>query len=62
MRQGDPLSTLLFCLYMRHVYASVAAAANVTLYAFVDDLHVVGEPAEVLRHWLRYRRRYLPCR
>ena len=49
VRQGDPLSTLLFCLYMRDVYVSVAKAANVTLYAFVDDLHVVGEPAEVLK-------------
>jgi hypothetical protein len=49
VRQGDPLSTLLFCLYMRDVYASVAAAADVTLYAFVDDLHVVGEPREVMK-------------
>ena len=49
VRQGDPLSALLFCLYMRDVYAAVANAANVTLYAFVDDLHVVGEPAEVLK-------------
>ena len=49
VRQGDPLSTLLFCFYMRDVYASVAAAADVSLYAFVDDLHIVGEPAEVLK-------------
>ena len=49
VRQGDPLSTLLFCLYMKDVYASVAAQADVTLYAFVDDLHLVGEPGEVMK-------------
>jgi hypothetical protein len=49
VRQGDPLSTLLFCLYMKDVYSSVAAGANVSLYAFVDDLHVVGKPTEVMK-------------
>ena len=49
VRQGDPLSALLFCLYMRDVYSSVAATADVTLYAFVDDLHVVGKPSEVMK-------------
>jgi hypothetical protein len=49
VRQGDPLSSLLFCVYMRSVYARVAARAKVTLYGFIDDLHVVGTPAEVMK-------------
>jgi hypothetical protein len=31
------------------VYSSVASGANVRLYAFVDDLHVVGKPTEVMK-------------
>jgi hypothetical protein len=49
VRQGDPLSTLLFCLHMRNIYAQVAQKAAVSVYAYVDDLHVVGEPAEVIK-------------
>ena len=49
VRQGDPLSTLLFCLYMKDVYSSVAADASVSIYAFVDDLHVLGKPTEVIK-------------
>ena len=49
VRQGDPLACLLFCLYMRDVYEAVANQADVTLYAFVDDLHIVGKPVEVMK-------------
>jgi hypothetical protein len=49
VRQGDPLACLLFCLYMKDVYEAVARQADVTLYAYVDDLHVVGTPTEVLK-------------
>jgi hypothetical protein len=49
VRQGDPLACLLFCVYMRELYAELAAQADVTLYGFVDDLHIVGSPAEVVK-------------
>ena len=49
VRQGDPLSALLFCLYMKEVYAQVAQQTDVTLYGFFDDLNVVGTPAEVMK-------------
>ena len=37
VRQGDPLSTLLFSLAIHDTYDSVAKSASVTLYGFVDD-------------------------
>jgi hypothetical protein len=49
VRQGDPLACLLFCIYMKDVYEAVASRANVVLYAYVDDLHIVGAPAEVMK-------------
>jgi hypothetical protein len=49
VRQGDPLSSLLFCLYVRSMYAQLAEKADVTLYGYVDDLHIVGKPAEVMK-------------
>lgn len=49
VRQGDPLACLLFCLYMKDVYDKVAQQAKVVLYAYVDDLHIVGTPAEVMK-------------
>jgi len=49
VRQGDPLSSLLFCLYVRSMYAQLAEKADVTLYGFIDDLHIVGQPAEVIK-------------
>ena len=59
VRQGDPLACLLFCLYMRELYAELAAEADVVLYGFVDDLHIVGSPAEVVKA-LTALRRLLP--
>ena len=49
VRQGDPLSALLFCVYMREVLNEVSERANVQLYGFFDDLNVVGTPGEVLK-------------
>jgi hypothetical protein len=49
VRQGDPLACLLFCIYMRDLYEELSQQADVTLYAYVDDLHVVGTPAEVMK-------------
>jgi hypothetical protein len=49
VRQGDPLSALLFCVYMREVLSKVSERADVQLYGFFDDLNVVGTPDEVLK-------------
>jgi hypothetical protein len=49
VRQGDPLACLLFCVYMRELYAELAAEADVELHGFVDDLHIVGSPAEAMK-------------
>jgi hypothetical protein len=49
VRQGDPLACLLFCVYMRELYAELAAEADVELFGFVDDLHIVGSPTEVIK-------------
>ena len=45
VRQGDPLSTLLFSLAVQDTYESVARSADITPYAFVDDLQIVGTPS-----------------
>ena len=60
-RQGDPRSALLFCVYMRDVLAKTAARADVQLYGFFDDLHVLGEPAEVLTAFDALRAELLPA-
>ena len=49
VRQGDPLSAVLFCLYLRDVLARVSQAAKVRVYAFFDDVNVEGAPAEVMK-------------
>ena len=49
VRQGDPLSAVLFCLYLSDVLARVSEAAKVRVYAFFDDLNVEGAPAEVMK-------------
>jgi hypothetical protein len=49
VRQGDPLSTLLFSLAIHDTYDSVAKSAAVTLYGFVDDLQIIGTPDEVMK-------------
>ena len=49
VRQGDPLSAILFCLYLRDVLAKVSAQAKVQVDGFFDDINVSGEPAEVMK-------------
>jgi len=49
VRQGDPLSAVLFCLYMRPILAQVSQHAAVQVYAFFDDINVVGTPDEVMK-------------
>ena len=49
VRQGDALSAVLFCLYLRDTLAEVSAQAHVELHGFFDDINVSGEPAEVVK-------------
>ena len=49
VRQGDPLSAILFCLYIRDVLTTVSAQAAVEVQGFFDDINVSGEPAEVMK-------------
>jgi hypothetical protein len=48
VKQGDPLSALLFCVYMRDVLQKVHAKTQVTVYGFFDDINVVGKPRQVM--------------
>jgi hypothetical protein len=61
VRQGDPLSALLFCVYMREVLTGVSERADVQLYGFFDDLNVVGTPSEVLKAFDALRTDLLPA-
>ena len=49
VRQGDPLSAILFCLYIREVLAEVSTRAKVEVVGFFDDINVSGEPEEVMK-------------
>ena len=49
VRQGDALSAILFCLYLRDVLAKVSARAAVEVQGFFDDINVSGEPAEAMK-------------
>ena len=53
VRQGDPLSTLLFSLAIHDTYDSVAESASVTLYGFVDDLQIIGTPDQMMKAFKR---------
>lgn len=52
VRQGDPLSTLLFCLYLKPAIDALATdptvGHRVRVYAYVDDVHIVGSVDDVL--------------
>jgi Reverse transcriptase (RNA-dependent DNA polymerase) len=61
VRQGDPLSALLFCVYIREVLTKVAECAEVQLYGFFDDLNVVGTPGEALKAFDALRADLLPA-
>jgi hypothetical protein len=49
VRQGDPLSAILFCLYIRDVLTTVGVQAEVEVQGFFDDINVSGEPVEVMK-------------
>ena len=60
VRQGDPLSALLFCVYMRRVLQRVSDATGVTVYGFFDDISVTGSPQQVMAA-LSHLQRSLPA-
>ncbi|MGH9618503.1 MAG: reverse transcriptase domain-containing protein [Bryobacteraceae bacterium] len=51
VRQGDPLSPLLFCLTLHPVYSAVAKLVRAGTHAFVDDSHSLGTIAECWNVW-----------
>ena len=51
VRQGDPLSPLLFCLTLHPVYSAVAKLVCAGVHAFVDDSHSLGTIAECWNVW-----------
>ena len=48
VRQGDPLSALLFCVYMRRLLQQVSAETGVTVYGFFDDVNLLGTPQQLM--------------
>jgi hypothetical protein len=60
VKQGDALSAVLFCLYLRDTLAEVNTLADVELHGFFDDINVAGEPAEVIKA-LHALQRLLPA-
>jgi len=49
VRQGEPLSSLLFCLYIRECLADGAMLQDARPFAFIDDVHLVGPPDGLVR-------------
>src|ERR1700742_2514703 len=49
VRQGDPLSAVLFCLYLRKLLKQVADETGVNIYAFFDDINVTGTSEQVTK-------------
>ena len=48
VRQGDPLSALLFCVYMKHLLEQVSAETGVRVYGFFDDINLLGSPQQLM--------------
>jgi hypothetical protein len=52
VRQGDPLSTLLFCLYLKPAIDALARnpvfGNRIRIYVYVDDVYIVGTLDDVL--------------
>jgi hypothetical protein len=49
VRQGDALSAILFCLYLRDMLTQVGTQAEVEVQGFFDDINISGEPTEVMK-------------
>ena len=48
VRQGDPLSALLFCVYMRETLQRVSDETGVKVYGFFDDISLLGTPQQLM--------------
>ena len=48
VRQGDPLSALLFCVYMKRLLEQVSDATGVRVYGFFDDVNLLGSPQQLM--------------
>ena len=59
VRQGDPLSALLFCVYMRDVLRQVSDGTGVEVYGFFDDVNLLGTPQQLMAA-LRHLQQSLP--
>ena len=59
-RQRDSLVTLFFCFYIKNLLAAIPETTGATPYAFVDDIHVLGEPEQVVRAWELVKERLPP--
>ena len=51
VRQGDPLSSLLFSLAMHTVYSHIASLMRAGCYAYIDDAHAVGYLSQCWTAW-----------
>jgi hypothetical protein len=47
VRQGDPLSSLLFCLYLRKALSAIDKP-TLRIFAYVDDVYIVGPVDDTL--------------
>jgi hypothetical protein len=48
VRQGDPLSALLFCVYMKRLLEQVSETTDVRVYGFFDDVSLLGSPQQLM--------------
>ena len=60
VRQGDPLSALLFCVYMRETLQQVCDKTGVKVYGFFDDINLLGTPQQLMAA-LSHLQRSLPA-
>ena len=60
VRQGDPLSSLLFCLYLKPAIDALVAdpqfGSRISVYAYIDDVHIVGSVDDVLAAYTAFTR------
>ena len=48
VRQGDPLSALLFGVYMKQLLEQVSDVTGVRVYGFFDDVNLLGSPQQLM--------------
>ena len=60
VKQGDPLSSLLFSLAMHGVYSHMASRLREGCYAFIDDSHGVGYLSQCWSVWQELRQQLAP--